>query len=239
VACLVASAAASGYFWRGALENPDGARRFFPPEAIAQSARDSARAQLPPIIVSPAPQPTHSGSQAVETPAGGGASSPETRGQVTTKPQPIQTTSGSTGAPSAAPPAAGPAVAAPRSKPKPTPTAKPTPAPKPKPKPKPKPTPTPTPTPPAPAPTPSPPTPAPVPTPTPTSTPTPTPTTATPKPTPTPAPTPTTPAPPVTQPEPTPEPTPATTPPDEGRPGWGKGDKNHEHTGPPGPKKQK
>ena len=36
LSCLVASAAASGYFWRGALEQPDSAQRFFPPEAIAR-----------------------------------------------------------------------------------------------------------------------------------------------------------------------------------------------------------
>jgi hypothetical protein len=119
-------------------------------------------------------------------------------------------------------------------------------APHPKPKPKPKSPPTP-----SPKPTPTP-TPAPAPTPTPTPAPTPTPTPApTPQPTPAPAPAPA-PAPPAPTP-PAPTPVPATQAPavpadqpavpaspstaaasESSRPGWGWGDKNHDHTGPPG-----
>jgi outer membrane biosynthesis protein TonB len=100
----------------------------------------------------------------------------------------------------------------------------PTPAPKPAPKASPKPTPTPKPTP-KPAPNPAP-EPAPAPTPAPT-------------PTPAPAPAPT----PEPTPAPTSEPQPASTPPtppagddqnEDSKPGWGWGDKNHDHTGPPG-----
>jgi hypothetical protein len=119
-------------------------------------------------------------------------------------------------------------------KPKPAATAQPKPKPKPPAKPAPKPT------------------PAPTPTPTPTPTPAPAPTPAAPAPAPTPAAAPTTPTttetpvvtapPPATTPPSTPT-TPATPPPVEAtpaadtRPGWGKGDPNHSHTGPPGQNK--
>src|SRR5262249_46628830 len=83
-----------------------------------------------------------------------------------------------------------------------------TPAPKPKPKAKPKPTP-------APTPAPAPPAPTPTPTPAPEPTPAPAPQQATPAPTPEPA---------VTD--------------ESTKPGWGNGDKNHEHTGPPGQNKK-
>jgi hypothetical protein len=106
----------------------------------------------------------------------------------------------------------------PSTKPRPVAKPKPTLTPKPRPKPEPEPTPAP-----APAPTPAP-VPAPEPTPTPTPTPTPEAPTvpATPEPTPTPAPAP---EPPAEEPQDT-------------RPGWGNGDPNHVHTGPPGQNKK-
>lgn len=159
-------------------------------------------------------------------------------------------------------------VAEPTPAPSPTPTPVPAPAPPPTPAPAPAPTPTPAPTPiPAPAPTPAPsPSPAPAPTPAPAPVPTlepnPSPTaTPTPPPPPAPAPTPPAPAPPPTpaptspppQSQQTPPPAELSSPPpvapssapsdppQQGneRPGWGHGDKNHEHTGPPGQNKKK
>ena len=109
---------------------------------------------------------------------------------------------------------------------------KPTPAPKPTPKPTPAPTPAPTPQPPAPQ---TPPT-QPAQTPPVAAQPQPSP-----SPSPSPSPEPKPPPKPDPKPEPKPEPPPTPQPPPSGsgddKPGWGDGDKNHDHTGPPGKNK--
>jgi hypothetical protein len=221
---LSAVAVTAGYLWYGALEEPDRISRILPPEAFSQPAR-------PPVIYVPDP---------VETPvriqpfaparrAGGAPRATGERLVVAASPPPASVSPAAPSSPTERPTTP---AAAPKPAPKPTPKPAPTPAPKPRPTPVPTPAPTPTPT---PGPTGGSPQPAPAPTPAPT--------TPTPAPTP-PQPGPPTPVPPVLPPATpaptTPTPTPAAPTPASGeRPGWGHGDDNHGHTGPPGQNKDK
>src|SRR5215204_2773556 len=222
-ATLLTVAVLAAFLWRDALVGePETVARSLPPQ-IADRAE-------PPVIYVPSAKPpstsggpvgrANDGSQAARN---GAAARPNRRVGRTSRGTEAPTDQRGPRSTPASSPAATPATAPkPAVKPPPKPTAEPTPTPKPPtPAPAPKPTP-------APGPTPSPPTgggggqgPASQPTPTPAS------------PTPSPAPVHDPAAAPPTH-TPAPAPTPTSTPPTEERPGWGHGDPNHHHTGPPG-----